>query len=174
MKKLFVTLSIIAASLFAASAQGGVAYINTETVLSNLDEYKTAQESLTAYADKYKAAIETEVGNIDALYRDYMSKKSSYSAAKREEIEKEIIQREKDVKAKQDIYFGSEGVMNTRTEATLKPIKAKVQKAIDIVAKKRGATLVIDLAIAPGVVYKDEASDLTAEVMALLNKSEIE
>ena len=67
MKKLFVTLSIIAASLFAASAQGGVAYINTETVLSNLDEYKTAQESLTAYADKYKAAIETEVGNIDAL-----------------------------------------------------------------------------------------------------------
>lgn len=164
MKRFFVVLIALLACLGTARAQK-IAYINTENILSEIPAYVAAQNQLDALSDKYKAAIETELGKIETLYQNYQSSKNSMTAVQRQNAENEIISKERVVQEKQKIYFGEDGIMAKKAEELLAPIQKQVEKAIADVAKMGGYDLVIDLAAMQGVVYKNEALDLTQFVL---------
>ncbi len=148
-----------------------IGYIDTEEILNGIPEYQTAQQQLNELADKYKSVIEAEIGKIDVLYQSYQNQKAALSESQRQVKENEIIEKEKAVKEKQKIYFGEEGIMASKSEELLTPIKNKVQSAIDAVSSKEGYSLVLDLAAMSGVVYKDTSLDLTQKVFKYLNIS---
>lgn len=125
----------------------------------------SAQQQLEALSDKYKAAIETELGKIETLYQNYQSNKNSMSSIQRQNAENEIISKERVVQEKQKIYFGEDGIMAKKAEELLTPIQKEVNKAIEDVAKLGGYDLILDLAAMQGVVYKKEALDLTEFVL---------
>ena len=139
MKRILVALVALMACLGTVRAQK-IAYVNTETLLAEIPAYVAAQNQLDALSDKYKAAIETELGKIETLYQSYQSSKGS-------------------------IYFGEDGIMAKKAEELLAPIQKQVDKAIADVAKMGGYDLVIDLAAMQGVVYKNEALDVTQFVL---------
>ena len=163
-KALIVTLAILAAS-FAASAQK-IGYINTETILSGIPAYTAAQEQLDALSDRYKAVIETEMGKIETLYQNYQQNRGSMTRTQQQNAESEIISKERVVQEKQKIYFGEDGIMAKKAEELLSPIQKEVDRAIGEVARMGGYDLIVDLAAVQGVVYKNEALDLTALVLA--------
>jgi len=169
MKKIALTLCLAFAAFIGAQAQN-VCYIDTEEILATVPEYARVQEQLNMMADSYRSAIETELGTVDKLYKDYQSKKASLSAAERQKLEEEIIAKEKAVKTKQTTYFGENGVMAVKSEELLAPIKEKLQAAIDAVAYRYNCSMIIDLAITTGIVYRNERFDLTDEVIDYLNK----
>ena len=142
-----------------------IGYINTETILNEIPAYVAAQSQLDALSDKYKAAIETEMGKIETLYQNYQATRNSMSAAQRQNAENEIISKERVVQEKQKIYFGEDGIMAKKAEELLSPIRQEVSKAIEDVAKLGGYDLIIDLAAVQGVVYKNEKLDLTQFVL---------
>ena len=162
MKRILVALVALMACLGTVRAQK-IAYVNTETLLAEIPAYVAAQNQLDALSDKYKAAIETELGKIETLYQSYQSSKSSMTAAQRQNAENEIISKERVVQEKQKIYFGEDGIMAKKAEELLAPIQKQVEKAD--VAKMGGYDLVIDLAAMQGVVYKNEALDVTQFVL---------
>ncbi|MBR0223237.1 MAG: OmpH family outer membrane protein [Bacteroidales bacterium] len=164
MKRFFVVLIALLACFGTARAQK-IAYINTENILSEIPDYVAAQNQLDALSDKYKAAIETELGKIETLYQNYQSSKNSMTAVQRQNAENEIISKERVVQEKQKIYFGEDGIMAKKAEDLLAPIQKQVETAIADVAKMGGYDLVIDLAAMQGVVYKNEALDLTQFVL---------
>ena len=170
MKKIALTLCLAFAALIGMQAQS-VCYIDTEEILETVPEYQKAQEQLNKLADSYRSTIETELGAVDKLYKDYQNKKASLSASERQKLEEEIITKEKAVKTKQNTYFGEDGVMATKSDELLSPIKEKLQTAIDAVAYKYNCSIIIDLAITTGIVYRDERFNLTDEVIDYLNKS---
>ena len=139
--------------------------INTETILSEIPAYVAAQSQLDALSDKYKAAIEAEMGKIETLYQNYQATRNSMSASQRQNAENEIISKGRVVQEKQKIYFGEEGIMAKKAEELLSPIRQEVSKAIEDVAKLGGYDLIIDLAAVQGVVYKNEKLDLTQFVL---------
>ena len=159
MKRILVALVALMACLGTVRAQK-IAYVNTE-----IPAYVAAQNQLDALSDKYKAAIETELGKIETLYQSYQSSKGSMTAAQRQNAENEIISKERVVQEKQKIYFGEDGIMAKKAEELLAPIQKQVDKAIADVAKMGGYDLVIDLAAMQGVVYKNEALDVTQFVL---------
>lgn len=169
MKKKIIALFALTLSLFSAKAQN-IGYINTETILNTIEAYTKAQNELTLLADKYKTSLEGEIADIDKLYREYQGTKSTLSAAQRQARENDIISREKLVKEKQELYFGEEGVLAKKSAQMLDPIKKLVQDAIDAVAIASGCSVVLDMAVTPGVVYKDSKADLTAKVIEYMNK----
>ena len=61
--------------------------------------------------------------------------------------------------------------MAKKAEELLAPIRARVDKAIADVARMGGYDLVIDLAAVQGVVYKNEALDLTQFVLVKYNEN---
>ena len=162
-KALIVTLALLTA-VFAASAQK-IGYINTETILSGIPAYTAAQEQLDALSDRYKAAIETEMGKIETLYQNYQQNRGSMTRTQQQNAENEIISKERVVQEKQKIYFGEDGIMAKKAEELLAPIRKEVDKAISDVARMGGYDLIIDLAAVQGVVYKNEALDLTNLVL---------
>ena len=58
--------------------------------------------------------------------------------------------------------------MASKSEELLSPIKEKLQKAIDAVAYKFNCSMIIDLAITTGIVYRDDRYNLTDEVIEYL------
>ncbi len=164
MKKIVIALVAFLACSGLLRAQK-IGYINTETILSEIPAYVAAQSQLDALSDKYKAAIETEMGKIETLYQNYQATRNSMSAAQRQNAENEIISKERVVQEKQKIYFGEDGIMAKKAEELLSPIRQEVSKAIEDVAKLGGYDLIIDLAAVQGVVYKNEKLDLTQFVL---------
>lgn len=165
MKKILIALVALLACIGAARAQK-VGYINTESILNEIPAYVSAQKQLEALSDKYKASIESELGKIETLYQNYQASKNSMTAAQRQNAENEIISKERVVQEKQKIYFGEDGIMAKKAEELLSPIRQRVDKAVAEVAERGAYDLVLDLAAMPGVVYKNEALDLTRLVMA--------
>lgn len=165
MKKIVIVITALLAFIGTLSAQK-IAYINTEDILNEIPSYVSAQNQLNTLSDKYKAAIETELGKIESLYQVYQTSRGSMTAAQRKSAEDEIIAKERVVQEKQKIYFGEDGIMAKKAEELLGPVREQVDKAIRDVAQRGGYDLVIDLAAMPGVVYKNNALDLSAAVLA--------
>ena len=94
------------------------------------------------------------------------------TASQRQAAENEIIQKERVVQEKQKIYFGEDGIMAKKAEELLAPIRARVDRAVEAVAKQGGYDLILDLAALQGVVYKRDAIDLTNLVTELVLASE--
>lgn len=170
MKKSFLVLVALLMFIGTAGAQK-IGYINTESILSEIPAYTAAQSQLEALSDKYKAQIETELGKIETLYQNYQASRNSMSASQRQNAENEIISKERVVQEKQRIYFGEDGIMAKKAEELLAPIRTRVDKAIADVARMGGYDLVIDLAAVQGVVYKNEALDLTKFVLVKYNEN---
>ena len=167
MKKVFAILAVCMMTVLSASAQS-VGYVDTEKILSCIQEYLDAQNELNQLAEKYKADIQKDVDEIDALYRDYMAKKASMSASAQQARENEIITKEKAVKEKEDSYFGEEGVLTKRSEKLISPIQEIVEDAIQKVAESRGCSMVMDVTVTTGLVYKNPKYDLTNAVIDYL------
>ena len=170
MKKSFLVIVALLMFIGTAGAQK-IGYINTESILSEIPAYTAAQSQLEALSDKYKAQIEPELGKIETLYQNYQASRNSMSASQRQNAENEIISKERVVQEKQRIYFGEDGIMAKKAEELLAPIRARVDKAIADVARMGGYDLVIDLAAVQGVVYKNEALDLTQFVLVKYNEN---
>lgn len=164
MKKIILALTVLLASFSMADAQK-VAYVNTETILAAIPAYEAAQVTLEALEDKYKAAVETELGKVEALYQNYQSTRHSMTAQQRQNAENEIIAKERVAQEKQKIYFGEDGIMAKKAEELLNPIRKNVEKAIEDVARSEGYDLVIDVAALQGVVYKNETLDISRRVI---------
>ncbi len=148
-----------------------IVFVNTETILESISEYTAAQDYLSTLSDKYKDALEQEIGKIDALYQNYQKNKSSMTASQRAAAEEEIISKEKIVKEKQNIYFGEDGLMYKKSDELLSPIKKKVDAVIDgVIAELGDVDLVIDLAANQGVVYYNKAKDYTQKIIETYQK----
>ncbi len=169
MKKVFVILAVCFMTVLSASAQS-VGYVDTEKILSCIQEYLDAQSELNDLADKYKADIQKDVDAIDVLYRDYMAKKSTMSVAQQQAKENDIIAKEKAVKEKEEKYFGEQGILTKRSEKLISPIQEVVEQAIQKVADSRGCSIVMDVTVATGIVYKNSRYDLTNAVIDYLSK----
>ncbi len=167
MKKFLLSFAALIISFFCANAQK-VAYIDTEVILEAIPEYQAAQVELNELSDKYKAIIEAEISEIEQLYQSYQQFKNSLNDTQRAAREQEIISKEQVVKSKQRIYFGEDGIMAKKSEELIGPIQTLVNAAIEVVAARDDYVLIIDLAVTPGVVYKNSKYDLTEEVLKLI------
>lgn len=166
MKKILILIVILAGAIQLNAQKIG--YINTETILSQIPEYKTAQDKLNSLNEQYKSKIESEYKVIEQLYNNYQSKKSSLSSQQRTQKENEIINKEKAVKELQKTYFGENGYMQKKSEELLNPIKERVDSAVKKIAQTGGYMLIIDLSIMQGVIYDDPKYDLSQKVIDMI------
>lgn len=164
MKRVLIALVVLIGSIQMANGQK-VGYLNTQTILEKMPEYISAQQSLEKLSNQYQQYLENEASKIEAAYRAYQSERARLSEAERQIRENEIISMERKLQEKQKEYFGENGVMSTKSEQLMNPIKTKVDAAIKRVAENGGYTLIIDISAMQGVVYRNDAADLSLEVM---------
>lgn len=167
MKKFSLLILFAVAAVLPAKAQK-VGFINTDSVMVALPEYQAAVSQLDAKANQYKQELEASLKVVEQMYNSYQSQKSYLSSSQRASIENEIINKEQQVKRSQDAYFGAQGEMAKASEQLLAPIRQKVSDAVAAFSLQHGYSLVIDLAVNAGIIYKNEADDLTKAIINIL------
>ena len=167
MKKIGIILTVIAAMAVPANAQK-VGFINTDSVMMALPDYQNAIKQLDAQASQYKQELDNSLKIVEQMYNSYQSQKNYLSTSQRTNIENEIIAQEQQVKNRQESYFGKDGTMAKASEQLLKPIRDKVSAAVAQYAASKGYTVVMDLAITAGIIYKNDADDMTQAVINIL------
>lgn len=167
MKRILFAFVVALAAVLPASAQK-IGFIDTDSVLNALPDYQAAVLKLDNQADQYRQQLDADLQVIDQLYNAYQNQKSRLTTSQRTNVENEIIQREQQLKAKQEQYFGAEGTMAQLSDKLLAPIRTRVEKAVSQYAIANGYSLILDLAVTGGVLYKRNSDEITGEIIKML------
>lgn len=83
--------------------------------------------------------MDAKFAEVEALYNNYVSQKTSLSAAARQTRENAILNKEKEAQEYQESLFGQEGTLMKKRIEVISPIQKQVFDAIEAYAKQAGA-----------------------------------
>lgn len=176
-KSIYFSLAII---LFAFNLAIGqttspvkVGVVDSEIILSQLPEYKKAQEELS----KIIKIWQDELDSLSMIYQEKMENYRKQEAIMSDEAklkeQQEIIKLEQDILNYRQKRFGQQGDLAAKQEELLNPIKQNIIKVIEKVAKEERVTLVLDKAGDVVVLYSDPSYDLTFKVLDQLRRGRV-
>lgn len=172
MKKIGFTLifSLVVSTISIAQKMG---YVDTDYILSNIPEYKAAQEELDKISVDWQKEIELKYAEIDKLYKIYQAESVLLTDDMKKKRENEIINKEKEVKDLQKQRFGVDGELFTKRMELVKPIQDKVYNAVKQVAEKSGLAFIFDKSGQVAILYSNSKYDKSEDVLNFLgyNKS---
>ena len=169
-------LILIAAFILTAGTLAAQNYIivNSEKVFKSIDAYNTAISDLDKLAKQYQDQVDAKFAEVEALYNNYVSQKTSLSAAARQTRENRrenaILNKEKEAQEYQESLFGQEGTLMKKRIEVISPIQKQVFDAIEAYAKQAGADLVLDSANNPTLLYTNPSVERTQQVIDALKK----
>ena len=165
-------LILIAAFILTAGTLAAQNYIivNSEKVFKSIDAYNTAISDLDKLAKQYQDQVDAKFAEVEALYNNYVSQKTSLSAAARQTRENAILNKEKEAQEYQESLFGQEGTLMKKRIEVISPIQKQVFDAIETYAKQAGADLVLDSANNPTLLYTNPSVERTQQVIDALKK----
>jgi outer membrane protein len=167
MKKTALTILIALASMLQADAQK-FCYVNTEYILENIPEYKSAMQQLDQISIQWQKEIEAKYAHIDKLYKDYQAEQILLTEEMRKKREQEIVNREKEAKDLQKQRFGFEGDLFKKKQELVKPIQDKIYNAIKKMATDQSYAVVFDKSSDLIMLYASPKYDKSDEILLQL------
>ncbi len=168
MKKLFLSIVLIASSTIFASAQR-YCTIDSKYILEKVPDYKNAQTTLDALSKNWQSEIDDKMQDVDKMYKSYQAERAMLSDEMRKKREDEIVAKEKAVKELQKQRFGYEGDLFKKRQELVKPVQDKVYNAVQKMVQQKGYDLVLDKAGGVTLFYADTKLDKSDEVLKIIN-----
>ncbi len=163
-------LTAIAVVVAAAATAQNIIVVDSQKVLESMTEYKRATEQLEELSQAYQAGVEAKFEAVEQLFNNYAARKSSYSTAQAQTVEREILAKEREATEYQEKHFGAEGTVVNRQKELMEPIETKVRKAIETYATANKVLLVLDSNEGAGgsILYQNNAIDRTQQIINAL------
>lgn len=169
MKRL-LSIAALMLTFGTLSAQNYI-IVNSEKIFKSIDAYNTAISGLDSLAKQYQTQVDARFADVEKLYNNYMSQRSSLNATVRESVEEAILSKEKEAQQYQESLFGKEGELMKKRVALIQPIQKEVFAAIEAYAKQVGADVVLDSSNNPTLLYNNPTVEHTQQVIEKLRKS---
>lgn len=145
MKKLLFVLLVVIGSIATKTVQAQkFAYVDTEYILGNIAEYKSAQQQLDQLSVQWQKEIESRYAQIDKLYKAYQAEQILLTEEMRKKREDEILNKEKEVKDFQKEKFGYQGDLFKKKQELVKPIQDKIYNAVKKFAEDQNYAFIFD------------------------------
>lgn len=170
MKKILLTIAIVVAACFGASAQK-FALVDMEYILKQVPSYEMANEQLRQLSLRWQKEVEAVSRDADALYKKYLSDKVFLTEEQVKKREEEIVAKEKEASELRYKYFGPEGELYKKRQTLMKPIQDDVYNAVKKLSEERGYQCIFDRASSANIVYASPRIDVSNEVLAKLGYS---
>lgn len=129
---LAVTVLLLTAS--PARAQQRIAYVDSEYILSQVTEYRTAQSSLDRQAQQWQSELQEMQAEIDQLQQDFEARELLYTEEEREQRRQELRGLRSEMEAFRLQKFGPDGELFREQQRLMRPIQERVLEAIEEVA----------------------------------------
>ncbi len=163
-KLLFLCLFTILLPLNRAMAQK-VAFVDTEYILNQMPEYKSAQKQIDALAQEWQKQLEKMKAELDKLKETYNAEKFLLSEDLKAQREKEIQEKEQAYRTYQREKFGYEGELFKKRQELIKPIQDRVFDAIQKVARDNALDIIFDKSGAVTMLFANPRLDRSDEVL---------
>ncbi len=170
MKKLGILILFLGLGLSSMYAQK-FAYIDTEYILENIPEYKTAQTELDNLSKQWQQDVERKYSSIDKMYKDYQAEEILLTDAMKNKRREEIIKAEQDAKEFQKSKFGVDGDLFKKRQELIKPIQDEIYKAVKEISNIGQYAIVFDKASALTLIYTNPKYDKSDDVIKRLGYS---
>ena len=170
MKKILLTLAVVMAACFAASAQK-FALVDMEYILKPVPSYEMANEQLRQLSQRWQKEVEAVTRDADAMYKKYLSDKVFLTEDQVKKREEEIVAKEKQASELRYKYFGPEGELYKKRQTLMKPIQDDVYNAIKKLSEERGYQCIFRRAFSANIIYASPRIDVSNEVLAKLGYS---
>jgi outer membrane protein len=164
MKKALLFISLLISS-FACSYGQKFAFVDTEYILSQVPEYKSAQAQLDAASAQWQKEIENKYAEIDKMYKAYQAEQVLLSDEMKKKRENDIISKEKEAKDLQKQHFGVDGDLFKKRQELVKPIQDKIYKAIKEIAANQAYAIIFDKASDLTMIYTTPKYDKSDDVL---------
>lgn len=167
MKKLILTLTLVIAGMFSASAQK-FAMVDMEYILRNIPSYEMASEQLNQLSQRWQREVEAVGKEAETMYQNFLADKVFLTDDQIKVREQEIVNKEKEATDLRYKYFGPEGELYNKRVSLLKPIQDEVYEAIKQVAQQRGYQAIFDRASSSNIIFASPSIDISNEVLERL------
>ncbi len=168
MKKNLIMLTaflLFTGSFLFAQQSSKIGYIDSQTILTQLPEAIKAQGDIQAAVDKVKSQIDSLQQLYQQTLADYQKQANIMTEAKKKDAQQKIMNMEKDyndLRAKLD----ANGEVSQLNQKLMKPIIAKIKKAVEDIAKQVGVQIVLERNEQLQTIwYAEPSMDLTYKVL---------
>ncbi len=167
MKKIILVASVLVASCAVSVAQK-IAYIDSEYILGNIPEYKSAQAELDKVSAGWQKEVEAKYAEIDKMYKAYQAEQILLTDDMKKKREADIVTKEKDAKDLQKLRFGVDGELFKKRQELVKPIQDKVYNAVKTISEKGGYSIMFDKSSDLTMLYTSPKLDKSDDVLNLM------
>lgn len=150
------------------------AYIDSEYILSEMPEYKAAQNELDVLAEKWSKELSEKRKEVDRLYRALKAEQVLLTESMKKEREAEIRKKEQEIDELQRKRFGFEGELFQKQKELIKPIQDKIFDGVQKYARDKGYDIIFDRSGEFTMLYANnrlDKSDEVLEAMGVAKKS---
>ena len=127
-----------------AGAQLKLGFVNSAKVLSEYPDAQEAQKKIDSKGKAWQAELERMSKDLQAKYEAFQQKEATLSdQAKKDQQQQLVALEQKGVQYRQE-KFANDGELAQLTDSLLSPVKRKVMKTIEAVAKEKGVQFMFD------------------------------
>lgn len=173
MKTLILPIIVLLMAVIGMSGaqQQKIGYVNSTKIFQEIPEAQEAQKRIDALTKPYQDTLATMEKELQAKIDDYQKRESLLNDAAKKSAQQEFA----DLKRKYDEFrlekFGTDGELAKQTDKIINPLKDKILRAIERVAKAEKYTFVFDQTENVKVLlYGDPREDLTNRVIDMLKR----
>ena len=162
MKKVFISL-LLALCPLMVFAQQKVALVNSQEILTSMQESKDAQTRLQELDQKYTKELQTMQDEYTKKTEQFVNEQAGLSDAIKKSRQQELIDMQNRIQQSANVMQQD---IQKQQEALFAPIQQKVSEAIKKVSDAEGITYVVDSSL---MLYVGKgAIDLTPKIKAQL------
>ncbi len=164
MKQTIATIALLLIGFSFANAQR-FGYVDTDYILNQIPEYKSAQEEVERISQRWQQELEKKYETIEQLYSDYQAQEVLLPEDVRQRRQEEIFDAEREAKEYREKKFGYDGELFSLQEAKVRPIQDKVFDGVETIAQRKRVDFVFDKAGGLTMLYTNAQYDFTNEVL---------
>ena len=170
MKKLLITLAVMAFGWLGASAQK-FALVVMDYIHSSIPSDEMANEQLNQLSLRWQKEVEGVAKEAETLYKNYQNEMVFLTDEQKKKKEEAIVAKEKSAAELRQKYFGPEGELYKKRQSLMKPIQDDVYNAVKKVSEERGYQCIFDRASSADIIFASPRIDVSNEVLEKLGYS---
>ncbi|MBN2780670.1 MAG: OmpH family outer membrane protein [Candidatus Marinimicrobia bacterium] len=168
-KKILLLLTLVLTVALAADEMK-IGFIYSEQIMLEYQEAIDAMKKLEAEAQELQTVYKEMQMDYQKLIEDYEKRKLVSSDAWKNQKQKEIVEKERQIQEYQLEKFGQDGEIYKKESEYLGPVLDKINETLKRVGEAKGYSYIFD-ASKGTIVYADESHNLTAVILEELKKS---
>ena len=173
MKKylLFFSFLFLSSTFVFGQESQKIGYVDSQVILTQLPEAIKAQGDLDALTNKWTAQLDSMNKNLQQSYEQYQKQANTMTEAKKTAAQQDLVEKQQAMENfRRDKFAQQTGEIYKKNEEIFAPIKKKIFKAIEEIAKKEGMKFVFDKAGDVVLLYADASYDITYQVLDILKR----